>query len=95
VSNLERPTLLFFTRDGCHLCKEARQTLQGVLEERAASSRPVPAVREIDIDRDLEAGRNYLETIPVLVLNGRELHLASSAQSMRDLLDRALHTALV
>jgi glutaredoxin len=94
MSDLDRATLYFYRREGCHLCDEARETLQAVLEERAGSSQPVPVVREIDIDADPEGGRNYLTTIPVLVLNGRELHLASTAQSMRDLLDRALHTAL-
>jgi glutaredoxin len=95
MSDPGRPILLFYRREGCHLCDEARETLQAVLEERAASSQPVPVVREIDIDADPEAGRNYLATIPVLVLNGRELHLASTARSMRELLDQALHTALV
>jgi glutaredoxin len=95
MSDLGRATLYFYRREGCHLCDDARRTLQAVLEERAANSQPVPVVREIDIDVDPEAGRNYLATIPVLVINGRELHLASSARSMRDLLDQTLHTALV
>jgi hypothetical protein len=90
-----RDTLLLYRRDGCHLCDEARETLQAVLEERAAASQPVPVVREVDIDADPDAHRNYHATIPVLVLNGRELHLASTPRSMRDLLDQALHTALV
>lgn len=82
--------LLLYRRHGCHLCDEARETLQAVLEERAAASRAVPRVREIDIDAEPVPGRRYLETIPVLALNGQELPLATSGRAIRDFLDRAL-----
>ena len=89
-----RPTLLFYRRDGCHLCDDARETLQAVLEERAATSRPVPAVREVDIEADPAAGRDYVATIPVLALNGHELPLATSVTQIREFLERALSRSL-
>lgn len=88
------PTLRFYTRAGCHLCDEARLLLQGILEERAAAGRPVPAVRAVDIDLDEQARARYREAIPVLVLGGSELRLATDARRIRAFLDEALASVL-
>ena len=85
-----RPTLLFFTRDGCHLCDDARETLQAVLEERAAAGQPNPVVREVDITTDAAAETRYRGTIPVLALEGSELPLATSGSAIRAFVDRML-----
>jgi glutaredoxin len=87
-------TLQFYTRAGCELCWEARQTLQAVLEERAARSLSVPAVREVDLDSDPEAERRYLEAIPVLRIGELELRLATSRRAIARFLDEALAQAI-
>ena len=84
----------FYTRDGCHLCDETRGTLQAVLEERAAAGKVTPVVREVDIATDPTAHRRYLETIPVLAIDGAELPLATDARKIGAFLDRALARAI-
>ena len=93
MTHSERPILHFYRRDGCHLCEDARDVLQAVLEERAAAGRSVPVVREVDLDADTDAERRYRETIPVLALDGHELLLATSARQIRAFLERALDGA--
>ena len=44
------PTLIFYARDGCHLCDEARADLQAVLEDRVKRGEPIARVRVVDID---------------------------------------------
>ena len=78
------------TRKGCDLCAEARDGLQRLLEERAAAGRLPALVREIDIATDPELERRHLERIPVLVVGGEELPLATSARAMRAFLERTL-----
>ncbi len=51
-----------FTRQGCHLCDQARQLLEshGVV------------VESIDIDQDPALLARYTNCVPVVVLDGRE-----------------------
>ena len=56
-----------YGRPGCHLCDEARETLL-----RVRSEAPFELL-EIDIERDDELFKRYLERIPVVCLNGEEL----------------------
>jgi glutaredoxin len=88
------PVLRFYTRAGCHLCDEARSTLQSILEERAAAGLPNPQVRTVDIDEEAETLGRYRESIPVLSLGGRELGLATSGRRIRRFLDEALASVL-
>jgi glutaredoxin len=60
-------TVTLYGRVGCHLCDEARATL-----ERMRAERPF-ALHEIDIEADDELHRRYLERIPVIALDGEEL----------------------
>ena len=60
-------TITLYGRPGCHLCDDARAVLERVR-------------RELDfelVERDIEADdallRRYLERIPVVALDGREL----------------------
>ena len=56
-----------YTRDGCHLCDEARRALERVRGE-------VPfELGEVDIESDERLHRAYLERIPVVEVDGREL----------------------
>jgi glutaredoxin len=56
-----------YTRPGCHLCDDARATL-----ERMRAERPF-TLREIDIESDDDLHARYLERIPVIALDGEEL----------------------
>jgi glutaredoxin len=56
-----------YGRPGCHLCDEARDVLQRVRSEAPFE------LREIDIERDDELFKRYLERIPVVCLDGEEL----------------------
>jgi glutaredoxin len=56
--------LVLYGRPGCHLCDEARAVLERIGHPFA----------EIDIERDDELLKRYLERIPVVVLDGDELY---------------------
>jgi glutaredoxin len=56
-----------YGRPGCHLCDEAREALLRVRSEAAFE------LHEIDIERDDELFKRYLERIPVVCLDGEEL----------------------
>ena len=89
------PELYLYTRDGCHLCDDARAMVQGLLEDRAARGRRVAAIRERDITTDPEWERQFHATIPVLEIGRRRLELAISPIGIRRFLDDALDGALV
>jgi len=61
------PAVTLYGRPGCHLCDEARDLLL-----RVRADAPFE-LREIDIERDDELFKRYLERIPVVSLNGEEL----------------------
>ena len=89
------PDLFLYTRDGCHLCDEARAIVQGLLEERAARGRRTASLRERDIATDAGWERQFFTTIPVVELAGRRLELATSPARLRRFLDDALDGSLV
>ena len=69
-----------YGRPGCHLCDEAREALL-----RVRSEAPFELL-EIDIERDDELFKRYLERIPVVCLDGEELfefHVDESALRRR------------
>jgi hypothetical protein len=83
------PDLVLYTRPGCGLCDEARATVQGLLEDRAARSQPLARLRERDISADEDLERTLFDRIPVLELAGDRLELAiSPARIRRFLADR-------
>ena len=61
------PTITLFGKPGCHLCDEAREALARVRAEAPFE------LREVDIERDDELFKRYLERIPVVCLDGEEL----------------------
>jgi hypothetical protein len=83
-------TLLFYTRDGCELCAETRDSLQAALEARVLRGEPIARVREVDIDADPELTARYGDLIPVLALDGHELLLAMGRRAIDGFLDRVL-----
>jgi glutaredoxin len=56
-----------YGRPGCHLCDEARAALERIRREE-----PFELV-ERDIEADDDLLRRYLERIPVIAVDGREL----------------------
>jgi glutaredoxin len=56
-----------YGRPGCHLCDDAREALERVRAERPFT------LREVDIERDDELLRRYLERIPVVSVDDEEL----------------------
>ena len=60
-------TVTLYGREGCHLCDDARAALQDI------RTRHPFALEEVDITTDDELHARYLERIPVIALDGREL----------------------
>jgi glutaredoxin len=56
-----------YGRSGCHLCDDAREVLERIRAEQPFT------LREVDIERDDELFKRYLERIPVVSLDGEEL----------------------
>jgi len=80
------PDLVLYSRAGCHLCDEARELLQALLDERARQGLITPTLDEIDIESDPELERRFFTTIPVVELGDRRVELATSAAKLRRLL---------
>jgi len=57
--------VVLYTRDGCHLCDEAREAILSVQDSRGGFE-----LREIDIDTDDELHAKFLERIPVVEVDG-------------------------
>jgi hypothetical protein len=89
------PELVLYSRDGCHLCDEARAIVQSLLEERAARGGRTAALHERDIATDSSLERQFFATIPVIELGGRRLELATSRAKVRRFLDDVLDGSLV
>ena len=60
-------TVTLYGRPGCHLCDDARVVL-----ERIRETEPFE-LEEVDIEADDDLLKRYLERIPVIALDGREL----------------------
>ena len=73
-----------YARDGCHLCDKAREAILGLAAEVGEIE-----LREIDIEGDDRLLAAYLERIPVVELDGREV---SELEFDPDALARELHT---
>lgn len=84
------PTLMFYARDGCHLCDEARADLQAVLEERVKRGEPIARVHVVNVDTQPSLRERYNDVIPVLKLQGSELPLAMGRRTIGRFLDQAL-----
>lgn len=57
-----------YSRPGCHICDEALAEL-----ERIRAEHPGLELEVIDIDRDDELLKRYLERIPVVEIGGEEI----------------------
>lgn len=73
----------FLTREGCHLCDEARPVLEKVAKKMNV------AIKEVDIDGDDELTRLYGLRVPV-ILGAHQRVLAEGVIDDRKLLKDAL-----
>ena len=55
-----RVIVTLYTREGCHLCEEAKAAMQPIVERHRAE------LREIDIDDDAELRAMYNDSVPVV-----------------------------
>lgn len=56
--------MTFYTREGCHLCEDARTIVQEVCTQKGAQW------SEIDIDSDPALREKYGEDVPVVLVDG-------------------------
>ena len=84
------PTIDFYTRAGCHICDEARATLQTVLEERARRGDPIARVRFINLTDRPELEADYGAWVPVLQVRDQKLTLSSTYRPISNFLDLTL-----
>jgi len=80
------PDLILYSRQGCHLCDEARAILLALLDARRADGLPSPALIERDIADDPTWERAFFASIPVVELGDRRVELATSVAKLRALL---------
>lgn len=57
------PRVTFYYRQGCHLCDEARQVIEGVVGDDYV---------EIDIDQDPELRERFTNEVPVTYVDGKQ-----------------------
>jgi len=56
----------FYTRDGCHLCQDARQVVARVCAELGES------FEEVDVDATPDLQDRYGDEVPVTFVDGRQ-----------------------
>jgi 4a-hydroxytetrahydrobiopterin dehydratase len=65
----ERIDVTLYTRQGCHLCEQARKAIDSAARKHALPM----SLREVDIDFDLELLRRYANDVPVVAIGGDEV----------------------
>lgn len=60
----QRPRITLYTRDGCHLCADARTVVAAVAVETGE------LWREVDVDADPEDRAEYGDLVPVVLVDG-------------------------
>ncbi|WP_222194365.1 glutaredoxin family protein [Modestobacter italicus] len=63
---MPEPRLQLLTREGCHLCVVAAETLTRIGGEAGLG------VELVDVDADVELRVEYGDRVPVVLLDGRE-----------------------
>lgn len=59
-----KPSVVLYTRAGCHLCDDAKAVLEKAMRSAAFH------LSVVDIDRDPDALKLYNEEVPVIAING-------------------------
>ncbi|TQL70664.1 glutaredoxin [Nocardioides albertanoniae] len=57
------PRVTFYSRQGCHLCDEARSVIESVVGDDYA---------EVDIDQDADLQERFTNEVPVTYVDGRQ-----------------------
>ncbi len=65
IPGLRFDSVVLYTRSSCHLCHQARETLLMHVEY-------LSDISEVDIDGDPQLVQRYGESVPVVVIDGRE-----------------------
>ena len=60
------PTVVLYSRHGCHLCEDVRAQLETLRGEHGFE------LMEVDIDLDPELKQQYDHDVPVVTVDGRE-----------------------
>lgn len=64
--------LTLLSKPGCHLCEEARDVVDGVMQEFIAANPAISlSLNEINILEDDSLRARYAEEIPVLLINDK------------------------
>lgn len=61
---MSEPRITLYTRDGCHLCEDARSVVSAVAQAVGATW------GEIDVDADPEDRAEYGDLVPVVLVDG-------------------------
>jgi hypothetical protein len=83
------PDLVLWRVDGCHLCEDAIELVEQLLEQRAAAGRATPRLVVRRIAEDPAVERALFEQVPVLEVDRRRLPLAIQLAAVRSFLDEA------
>jgi glutaredoxin len=78
----DKAHVVVYSRPGCHLCEEAKATLEGVGREGEFT------LEEVNIESDPELFARYRYDIPVISINGVEtfMHHVDPAEFRKKLL---------
>ncbi|WP_299266947.1 glutaredoxin family protein [Halorientalis sp.] len=60
------PEVTVYSRENCHLCEEAKATIETVADEVSAEV----TVEEIDVDDDHDLREAYGERVPYVLVDG-------------------------
>lgn len=60
------PDVTVYTRENCHLCNEAKATVEAVADEVAAEVR----IEEVDVDENPDLREEYGDRVPYVFVDG-------------------------
>ena len=60
------PEVTVYSRENCHLCDEAKATIETVADEVAVEVE----IEEIDVDEDTDLREEYGERVPYVLVDG-------------------------
>lgn len=63
---MSTPRITLYSREGCHLCDEARAVIERVCADTGE------AYAEVDIDTDADLQDRFTEEVPVTFVDGRQ-----------------------